>query len=107
MENDLFLRHVVGTPDVVPAKRHRPQTVLPFLANVKNSSGARAEQPFVRVGSHEVGMVEGRRESTGGLDAIDAESDPTLAQKAADALDFNAPAGDEVAGWHRHEPRVF
>lgn len=104
---ELVLRGVVRAADVVPTERDGAQLVLHFLAHVEDAGGARREEPFVSVRGEEVHVLHGDGECAERLHRVHAEEDAARAQSLADGVEVNAPAGDEVRGSERDEPRVL
>ncbi len=106
-EGDFFLGDEVGAMDVVPAVGDGVEGVEAAGADVEEAGGAGAEEPFVGVGGEEVDVLDGGGEGAEGLDGVHAEEDVALGEFAADGVEFEAEAGDEVAGGEGYEAGVF
>ena len=72
-ENDLFLRDEIGVADIMPAVNRRIQFLLQLAPDIKHARAARAEQPFVRVGSEKIHVLHRRRKCAERLDGVEAE----------------------------------
>ncbi len=90
--DDLFLGDVVWATDVVPAVNGRTEFFLEVFADVEDSGGQRAKEPFVGVGGEEVDVIDARGECAEALDAVDAKENVPLVQCLADGVEIETIA---------------
>ena len=106
-EGDFLAGHEIGAADIVPPVDHGAEGFVPGFADVEKAGAAGAEQPFVGVGGDEVRMFGSGRKGSNGLDAVDAQGDPTGTECGTQCGQVETPTGDEMAGGESHQSRVF
>ena len=101
------LRDIVRAFEIRPAVHEGLEHLLAVLPHVEDAGGEGAEKPLVGVGREKIDVPGRRGERPEGLDAVHREEDPALTQEAADGVQFNSPARDEMARGQRHQPCAF
>src|SRR5262245_21795849 len=95
-EHDLFLRHIIWRTNIVPSIDRRIEHLLERTAHIHQARTARPKQPFMRIRSQEIDMLNRGLERAECLDGIQSKKDVPFSQKFADALKVYPVTADKM-----------